>query len=63
MEARGIQTYFRYTPPMNEVFQHELPPSDHLDSEAVTYWCASILPVDLRFSHQYLEACEALCSI
>ena len=60
LERRGIQTYFRYSPPMNEMFRQELPSSNYLDSELVSYWCANVLPVDLRFSRHCVAVVRGL---
>jgi dTDP-4-amino-4,6-dideoxygalactose transaminase len=60
MEARGIPTYFRYTPPLNEVFQGGPVLDFGLDRDAVAHWCRNILPVRFPFGPQYLEVIRGL---
>ncbi|MBS1859328.1 MAG: DegT/DnrJ/EryC1/StrS family aminotransferase [Acidobacteria bacterium] len=58
MQARGIPTYFLYSPPMNELFG--VPHDDYKPDEGlVREWCRTILPINPRFGPQYLECIGA----
>jgi hypothetical protein len=54
MERQGIPTYFRYTPPMNELFR-EYTAAGVPDPRRVQAWCQRILPINVTFARQYLD--------
>jgi dTDP-4-amino-4,6-dideoxygalactose transaminase len=60
MEKRGIQTYFRYTPPLTEVFRAGLDADYPLHRDVIDHWCRNILPVRLQFGVEYLETIQVL---
>ena len=59
LRQRGIPTYFLYSPPMNEVFS-QLDSTRPLDRDLIRHWCGNILPIDPRFSREYLESIQSL---
>ncbi len=52
----GIPTYFLYNPPMNRLFCDGLKSEDRLDFDVIDEWSRKILPIDVTYSDQYLEA-------
>ncbi|HTT20939.1 MAG TPA: DegT/DnrJ/EryC1/StrS family aminotransferase [Candidatus Sulfotelmatobacter sp.] len=59
LRARGVPTYFLYSPPMNRAFRSRVP-SNGLDEDRINEWYQDILPVLPQHSQQFLEVIEDL---
>jgi len=59
LRKRGIGTYFLYTPPMNQIFE-DLAPAHEIDADLIEHWCRTILPIDLRYSREALDAIHSV---
>lgn len=60
LKARGIPTYFTYSPPMNQAFSSGVR-SDYVTADRVRIWCDHVLPVDVRHRCEFVQEIGRPC--